>query len=68
MPAVRFSFDQFALMGPEGLDSLSELLKEAHSLGYYVLLDGPAVNTPWAAQRAASMLEEGSSFRLGSHV
>ena len=62
VPAVRFSFDQFALMGAEGLGMLSKLLEEAKSLGYYVLLDAPAVNTPWAAARAAALLEEESDF------
>jgi orotidine-5'-phosphate decarboxylase len=62
VPSVRFSFDQFALMGASGLETLRKLLREAHSLGYYVLLDGPAVNTPWAAKRAATMLEEESDL------
>ena len=62
VPAVRFSFDQFALMGVSSLETLRKLLREAHSLGYYVLLDAPAVNTPWAAKRAASILEEESGL------
>ncbi len=58
---VRFSFDRFALLGV--LDKLSGLMKEAMELGYYVLLDGPAVLTPWAAQTAADMLlGEGSAY------
>ena len=43
IPAVRFSFDYFALLGCKGLDALRELIEEAHCLGYYVLLDGPTV-------------------------
>ena len=62
VPAVRFSFDYFALMGSKGLDALRELIDEAHSLGYYVLLDGPAIHTPYAARRAAELLGEGSEF------
>lgn len=62
IPAVRFSFDQFALMGASGLEALRRLLREAHSLGYYVLLDGPAVNTTWAAKRAATIWEEESGL------
>ncbi len=53
VPGVRFSFDQLALLGQEGLRMLSGLLQYAHELGYYVLLDGPAVLSPWAADRTA---------------
>lgn len=60
VPAVRFSFDQLALMG--GLEVLSKLVERARDLGYYVMLDAPAVNTPWAAERAAGILAEGSAY------
>lgn len=60
VPGVRFSFDQLALMG--GLDVLSRLLSSAMELGFYVILDAPAVGTPWAAERAAKLLEEGSKY------
>lgn len=60
VPGVRFSFDQMALMG--GLDALSRLLSEAMELGFYVILDAPAVGTPWAAERAAKLLEQGSAY------
>ena len=39
VPAVRFRMSPFALMGPEGLEVLRELLKSAAALGYYVALD-----------------------------
>lgn len=68
VPGVRFSFDQFALMGSVGLQVLSELLREARDLGFYVLLDGPAIHTPWAAQCAVSMLEENSRFYCDSLI
>lgn len=51
---VRFSFDRFALLGM--LDTLSALIQEAAACGYYVLLDGPAMLTPWAAQCVAETL------------
>lgn len=60
VPGVRFSFDQYALMG--GLDTLSELMKLAGELGYYVLLDGPAALSPWAAERAAAIFAEDSLY------
>ncbi len=53
-PAVRFSFDQLALAGEEGLKTLSELMQYARELGFFVLLDGPAVLSPWAAERTAA--------------
>ncbi len=53
-PGVRLSFDRFALMG--ALEELSELLQQAVRLGYYVLLEGPAVLSPWAAEAAAQTL------------
>lgn len=60
VPGVRFSFDQFALMG--GLPQLSTLLKEATELGFYVILDGPAVHSPWAAERASALLSADSPY------
>lgn len=54
VPAVRFAFDAFALLGGEGLDTLAELLQEARRMGFYVLLDSTAIQTPWDADRAAA--------------
>lgn len=51
---VRLSFDRFALLG--ALDELSALLQKAMQLGLYVLLDGPAMLSPWAAEAAAAAL------------
>lgn len=56
VPAVRFSFGSFALQGGEGLETLSQLLKEAAELGFYVLLDSPEILSPWSAERAASTI------------
>lgn len=53
VPAVRFRFDAFALMGADGLNTLSTLLKEAQELDYYVLLDAPGILTPEDAQLTA---------------
>ena len=55
VPAVRFSFSTFALMSPDGMVQLSALLNEAQSMGYYVMLDSPAVLSPWDADRTASL-------------
>ena len=44
VPAVRFSFAAFALLGPDGLEELCQSLKAAAGLGYYVVLDGPEID------------------------
>lgn len=53
VPAVRFPFGAFALLGAEGLTVLSALLKEAGEMGYYVVLDAPEIHSPWGADRIA---------------
>ena len=60
VPGVRFSFDQWALMGD--LQALSHLMAEAAEMGFSVMLDAPAVSSPWAAERAAKLLEAGSAY------
>ena len=57
---VRFSFDHWALM--DGLSELSSLMELANNLGYYVLLDAPAMLTPWASERAAALLDDHWGF------
>ena len=54
LPAVRVSFSSFALLGHDGLYHLSETLKKAAELGYYVLLDAPEILSPAAAQMTAA--------------
>ena len=56
VPAVRFSFTAFAMLGHDGLYQLSETLKYAGQQGYYVLLDAPEILSPAAAKYAAQML------------
>lgn len=56
IPAVRFSFDAFALQGADCLSALSDLMKEATAHGFYVLLDAPGIMTPWSADQAAATL------------
>lgn len=62
IPAVRFPFDAFALMGNEGITLLQNLLTQAKELGYYVMLDGPGVLSPWAADRTANAIFEKETF------
>lgn len=53
---VRFSFASFALLGFNGLMLLSELMKKAASMGYYVLLDAPEFYGPEMAERTAKTI------------
>ena len=54
VPAVKFSFTGFALLGTEGLVILSRVLDYAHKLGFYVILEVPEA---LSAQRAKSNAE-----------
>lgn len=62
VPALRFPFGDFALLGPEGMTLLSALLKEAKENGFYTVLESPACYTPWSAERAAEMIFGGESY------
>ena len=56
VPAVRVSFSSFALLGAAGLDQLTEVLKCAKELGYYVAMDAPELLSPKAASLTAQAL------------
>lgn len=56
IPAVRFSFTAFAVLGAMGVQALQECLKKAKELGYYVLLDSPETSSVTAAQMAAESI------------
>ncbi len=63
IPAVRFSFGGFSLLGAEGIGLLSALLGEADRLGYYVLLDAPELlNVQSAKQTVAILGDKNSEF------
>ena len=63
VPAVRFSFTAFTLLGHDGLYRLSEAMKLAKQLGYYVMLDAPELLSPQTAAMAAQqLLGEGSLY------
>lgn len=68
VPSVRLAFDEFALLGPDGLQDLSSVLKEAGKLGYYVMLDGPQILSPWGADRAAEMIFGGEDYPCDAMV
>lgn len=56
VPAVRVSLASFALLGAEGMAELTETLKAASGMGYYVALDAPEILSPGAAKYTAEAL------------
>lgn len=60
VPAVRFHFNAFALLGSEGLDTLAQLLTFAKEQGFYVLLDGVESLSDQDAQYAAERFFSGT--------
>ena len=63
VPAVRVSFASFALLGAEGMAELTETLKTASELGFYVAMDAPEILSPAAAKMTAEGIwGEGSAF------
>ena len=56
IPAVRYSYSLFALLGTEGLSWLAKLCSEAKNLGYYVFLDVPDVKTTAQGKIFAGLL------------
>ncbi len=63
IPAVRVSFAAFALLGPEGIVQLQQVLAFASEQGYYVILDAPEIASPMMAKSVAdTLLEEASAF------
>ena len=63
VPALRIGFTPFALLGEAGLRELSEILKTAAQLGYYVALEAPQLLSPgMAAMAAREIFGEESRF------
>lgn len=54
--AVRFSMNMAAAYGSDGMVALAELLRYAKSLGYFVMLDGPASHSAQDCERSAMAL------------
>lgn len=53
VPAVRFSFTPFLLLGNDGLQLLTEVLQRSKSMGYYVILEAPYILSPMMATGVA---------------
>lgn len=62
VPAVRFSVNQAAAFGPEGMIALKEVLRYATKAGFYVLLDAPAAFHADDANLSARNLSAGDWF------
>lgn len=63
VPAVRFNFSGFALLGTEGLVALSKALDYGRKLGYYVFLDVPeALSVQRACSYAEALFAEGTDW------
>ena len=56
VPAVRVSFSAFALLGADGMGALTEILKAADSMGFYVILDAPEIFSVRAAEMTAELI------------
>ena len=56
VPAVRFGFAGFSMLGGCGLSLLAKLSKAAKDAGYYVLLDLPEALSAMSAENMASRL------------
>lgn len=53
VPAVRFSFASFAVLGADGITALMETMQFAKSKGYYVAMDAPELLSPKTANLTA---------------
>ena len=56
LPAVKFNFSGFALLGTEGLVALSKVLDYAKKQGYYVVLEVPEALSAQRAQSNADLI------------
>lgn len=69
VPAVRFHFAEFAVLGTEGITTLTSLLDYAKKQGYYVLLNVPeALSAQQAANNAKAFLSEDSQWQFDGLV
>lgn len=69
IPAVRFSFSAFALLGTDGLVTLAKVMDQAKKLGYYVLLDLPeALSQQSAAYYAALVFDQMNDWSCDGFV
>lgn len=53
VPAVRVGYTAFSILGAEGMRELRDVLDAAARMGYYVILDAPAMRSPSMAKSVA---------------
>lgn len=70
VPAVRFNWGAFALLGPEGSLELISTLSEAVEKNFYVILDAPEILSKQAATAAADAIwgDENSPWKCDGLV
>ena len=68
IPAVRFGFATFALLGPKGLSILQNLMRCADKQGFYVLLDLPEMLSAMAAENVAEQLRNGGVYTCDGYI
>ena len=69
IPAVKFHFALFALLGTDGLLMLSKVLERAKNMGYYVILEVPEALSAQRAQSNADLLfDDGNVWYFDSLV
>ena len=69
VPAVRFSFASFALLGADGMTQLMQTMKTASESGYYVAMDAPEISSPAMAKLTADLVwGEGSGYTCDALV
>lgn len=62
IPAVRFGFGSFAVLGAEGLSALHRLMQTAYEKGFYVLLDAPEQLSSMTAAHTAKALSDETRY------
>ena len=60
VPAVRFDFASFSLLGADGLAVMSSAMARAGELGYYVIMDLPELLSQASSQAAVLALNNGT--------
>ena len=53
VPAVRVGYTAFSILGAEGMTEMRSVLDTAAKMGYYVILDAPAMRSPSMAKSVA---------------
>lgn len=62
IPAVKWNFSAFALLGAEGLLALEQLLSYGKKLGYYVILELPEALSAQRAGCNAALIADGQRW------